>query len=73
MKDLAEAAARSITGSKLLFTGEHSDSRTYRVSFKRIFDELGEWFKPNWDLDKGAQELVKAFDKIDFNEEILEG
>ena len=73
VRELAEAAARSIPGSKLLFTGEHVDSRTYRVSFKRIFEELGEWFKPDWDLDKGAQELVKAFDKVDFNEETFRG
>tara|TARA_Y100000589_G_C27197023_1_gene647321 strand:+ start:2214 stop:3242 length:1029 start_codon:yes stop_codon:yes gene_type:complete len=73
VRDLAEAASRSIPGSKLLFTGEHSDSRTYRVSFKRIFEELGEWFKPDWDLDKGAKELVMAFDKIDFNEKVFRG
>ena len=73
VRELAEAASRSIPGSKLLFTGEHVDSRTYRVSFKRIFEELGEWFKPDWDLDKGAQELVKAFDKVNFNEETFRG
>lgn len=73
VRDLAEAAARSISGSKLIFTGEHLDSRTYRVSFKRIFEELGEWFKPDWDLDKGAKELVMAFDRIGFNEKVFRG
>ena len=73
VRDLAEAAARSIHGSKLIFTGEHSDSRTYRVSFRRIFEELGEWFKPDWDLDKGAKELVIAFDNIGFDEKVFRG
>ena len=73
VRELAEAAARSIKGSKLVFTEEHPDSRTYKVSFKRIFRELGDWFKPKWDLDKGANELVSNFEKINFNEEIFRG
>ena len=73
VKELAEAAANSIEGSKLIFTNEHTDSRTYKVCFKRIFDELGEWFKPDWDLDKGAKELVANFDKINFDEKTFRG
>lgn len=73
VRELAEAAARSIKGSKIVYTGEHSDSRTYKVSFKRIFEELGDWFKPQWDLDKGANELVTNFNKIDFDEEMFRG
>ena len=73
VKELAEAAAGSIKGSKLIFTGEHTDSRTYRVSFRRIFDELGDWFKPEWDLDKGAKELVSNFEKISFDENMFRG
>ena len=64
MRDLAEAAQRSVPGSTLLFTGEHgTDSRTYRVGFKRILGELKQYYKPEWDLDKGGNELVKYFDK----------
>ena len=73
VRELAEAAAKSIKGSKIVFTEEHTDSRTYKVSFKRIFRELGNWFKPQWDLDKGAYELVSNFDKINFNEKIFRG
>ena len=51
VKNLAEAAQRSVPGSELRFLNEHTDPRTYRVSFKRIFEELGEWFNPDWDLD----------------------
>lgn len=54
--DLAEAAQRAVPGSELIFTGEHgSDSRTYKVSFNRILSELKSYYKPEWDLDKGAR------------------
>ena len=74
VKELAEAAAKAVPNSDIIFTGEHgNDSRTYRVSFKRIFDELGEWYKPNWSLDKGANELVAGFEKCNFSERDFRG
>ena len=65
VRDLAEAAQRAVPGSELIFTGEHgSDSRTYKVSFRRIFEELGNYFQPEWDLDKGGKELVEYFKQV---------
>ena len=73
VKELAEAASKAVPNSELIFTGEHgNDSRTYRVSFKRIFDELGEWYKPNWSLEKGANELVEDLKNTIFLKAILE-
>ena len=69
VKDLAEAAQRSVPGSELVFLDEHTDPRTYRVSFKRILTELKEHFKPEWDLDRGGRELVDYFKKVNFKEE----
>ena len=70
VRDLAEAAQRVVPGSTLTFTGEHgNDSRTYRVSFKRILSELKDYYKPEWDLDRGGKELVDFFRKINFTEE----
>lgn len=70
VRDLAEAAQRSVPGSTLVFTGEYGkDSRTYRVSFKKILSTLGDYFKPVWDLDKGGKELVGFFKAINFKEE----
>jgi len=68
VRDLAEAANRSVPNSKLVFTGEHQDSRTYKVSFKRILSDLSTFYDPNWDLDKGGKELVDFFDNINFTE-----
>ena len=69
VKDLAESAQRVVPGSELIFLNEHTDPRTYRVSFKRILTELRDYYKPEWDLDKGGKELVDYFGNIDFKEE----
>ena len=74
VKELAEAAQKVIKGSSIIFTGEHgSDSRTYKVSFKKIFSILKDYYKPKWDLIKGGKELVDFFDEIHFTEEMFRG
>ncbi len=74
VRELAEAAQRAVPGSALVFTGEHgNDSRTYRVSFKRILTELKDYFQPSWNLDQGAAELVEFFKKINFTEQDFRG
>lgn len=74
VRDLAEAAQRAVPGSTLTFTGEHGkDSRTYRISFERILTELKDYYKPEWDLDRGGRELVDFFKKINFTEEQFRG
>ena len=74
VRDLAEAAGRSVPGSKVVFTGEHgSDARTYRVSFARILSELKDWYKPEWSLDRGGAELVENFKRVGFTEEMFRG
>jgi nucleoside-diphosphate-sugar epimerase len=74
VRQLAEAAARAVPGSTLTFTGEHgTDSRTYRVSFGRILDELGEWFRPSWNLDRGGRDLVEFFRRVDFTDQQFRG
>ncbi len=74
VKDLALAAQRAVLGSTLTFTGEHgSDSRTYRVSFKKILSILKGYYKPAWDLDRGGHELIDFFKKVNFTEEQFRG
>ena len=36
VKDLAEAAQRVVPGSELVFLNQHTDPRTYKVSFDKI-------------------------------------
>jgi len=73
VRDLAKAAQRSVPGCELVFLNEHTDPRTYRVSFKRILSELKNYYKPEYDLDKGGRELVEYFDKIGFSEKDFRG
>ena len=74
VRDLAEAAQRAVPGSALIFTGEHcNDSRTYRVSFAKILNTLRDYYKPEWDLDRGAIELTQFFKKINFTEDQFRG
>lgn len=74
VRELAEAAQRSVPGATLVFTGEHgSDSRTYRVGFNRILTELKDWYKPEWSLDRGGKELVDLFKETGFSEKDFRG
>lgn len=62
VRDLAEAAARSVPGAKVVSAPNPStDERTYRVSFERILNELTPPYSPSWDLDKGGKELVDGW------------
>jgi len=73
VRNLAKAAQRSVPGCELVFLNEHTDPRTYKVSFKRIHSELKDYYRPEWDLDKGGRELVDYFDKVNFTEDDFRG
>jgi nucleoside-diphosphate-sugar epimerase len=73
VRDLAKAAQRSVPGSDLVFLNEHTDPRTYRVSFNRILTELKDWYLPSWDLDKGGNELFELFRQVNLTEEQFRG
>ena len=69
VKDLAEAAQRVVPGSELVFLNQHTDPRTYKVSFDKILTVLKNYFKPEWSLDRGGNELVAFFKDIKFSED----
>jgi len=74
VRDLAEAAQSAVPGSSLIFTGEHgNDSRTYRVCFSKILSVMKDYYKPEWDLNRGGTELTQFFKKINFTEEQFRG
>jgi len=74
VRDIAEAAQRAVPGCDLVFTGEHgTDSRTYKVGFSRILNELKDYYKPEWNLDMGGKELIEFFNKVDFKENQFRG
>lgn len=71
VRELAEAAQKVVKGSSLMFTGEHTDSRTYKVNFRKILNELKEYYEPNWNLLLGGNELVDFFNKINFDNSLF--
>jgi nucleoside-diphosphate-sugar epimerase len=74
VKQLAEFINSFVENSRIIFTNEHNkDSRTYKVSFNRINKELKSFYKPQWNLRKGAEEMLLFFKKINFTEDDFKG
>ncbi|HCE45343.1 MAG TPA: NAD-dependent epimerase/dehydratase [Lentisphaeria bacterium] len=73
VRELAEAAAKAVPGCELVFTGEHTDSRTYKVSFNKILNKMVDYYKPEWNLENGGKELVEFFREINLTEEEFKG
>lgn len=69
VRQLAEAAQQCVKGTELTFTGEHTDSRSYRVSSNKILTILKDYYKPQGDTQKGADELMKFYQSVDFDHE----
>lgn len=73
VNQLADAAKKIVPSSKVIYTNEHgNDSRTYKVSFKRILSELKDYYKPKYNLELGGQELFNYFKKVNFKLNDLE-
>tara|TARA_Y200000002_G_scaffold131739_1_gene108530 strand:+ start:12867 stop:13898 length:1032 start_codon:yes stop_codon:yes gene_type:complete len=68
VKELAEVAKSVVPGSELVFLNQHTDPRTYKVSFEKILTILKDYFKPEWSLYKGGKELIDFFKDINFSE-----
>ncbi len=75
VRQIAEAAQRSMPDSELIFLNEKSkiDPRTYKVSFKKIYNDLGSYYKPKWKLDDGAKELIEFFKETNFTKNYFNG
>ncbi len=67
VRQLAEAAQSSVPGCELTFTGEHTDPRSYRVSAEKILTVLKDYYKPQWNITKGGQELMDYYAEIKFD------
>ena len=73
VKNLALIVQNLVKGSELVFLNEHNDPRTYKVSFKKIFDKLSNYYKPQWNLNSGAEEMIEFFKHTNFNENDFRG
>jgi nucleoside-diphosphate-sugar epimerase len=73
VRELAEAARICVDDAKLTFTCEHADSRSYRVSSGKILTVLNDYYKPEWDIEKGGAELMRFYAEIGFDKAVFEG
>lgn len=61
--ELAKSAQALVPQSKLTVGAEATpDERSYRVSFSRIYDEIG--FNPTWTLQTGGEELISNWIRL---------
>lgn len=67
VRQLAEAAQSAVLGCELTFTGEHTDPRSYRVSSEKILTTLKDYYKPQWNIEKGGEELMAYYASIGFD------
>jgi nucleoside-diphosphate-sugar epimerase len=73
IRDLAEIVARTVPGCKLEFADDAGpDKRSYRVSFDKIRRKLPA-FRPQWDAQKGAEQLYRAYRDSHLTLEEFEG
>mgnify|MGYP003978373571 FL=1 len=73
VKEMAEVVREIYPKTEVIFKNKTPDSRTYKVSFKRILSELSNYYKPSWDLKSGAKELIENFDKFKFTKDDFQG
>lgn len=71
--DLAHIVARIVPGCEIEYAADAGpDTRSYRVSFEKIKTRLPA-FKPQWDAQKGAEQLYAAYRSSGLTLEEFEG
>jgi nucleoside-diphosphate-sugar epimerase len=73
VRQLAEAARNQVSGTELTFTGEHTDPRSYRVSSQKILTVLKDYYRPQWDIEKGGGELMGFYQSVNFDAATFNG
>jgi nucleoside-diphosphate-sugar epimerase len=73
IKDIAYMVKEVVPNCEVIITGEHgSDSRTYRVDFNKIENELPN-FNPKWNLRKGIEQIYEYYSKYKMDEKKFNG
>jgi nucleoside-diphosphate-sugar epimerase len=73
VRQLAEAAQKCVEGTEMTFTGEHTDPRSYRVSSQKILTILKDYYKPRWNILAGADELMRFYRQVGFDQALFGG
>ena len=67
VREIAEIVGQLIPNCKIKYTEEHTDNRTYKVSFKKILTDLKNYYTPEYNLLSGGEELLNFFKEINFS------
>ena len=71
VREIAEIVGQVFRGCTVSFGPPSPDNRSYRVSFDKIQKHLPT-FKCRWDAQRGAEQLLELFGRIDMTEEVFE-
>jgi nucleoside-diphosphate-sugar epimerase len=73
VRDIADVVARTVPNAKVVYAGTgEPDKRSYRVDFGKIRRELPE-FTPEWNVQKGVDEIYDAFRRCALDRTLFEG
>ena len=73
IRDLADIVQHTIPDSRVVFaSGAEPDKRSYRVDCSKIATVLPD-FQPQWDAQRGAQELYEAYQQAGVTLDEFEG
>ncbi len=71
--DLANYAKKFVKNSYIDIKNETGeDERTYIVSFDKILNRLDKFYIPEWNLEKGAKEILSFFESSNFKKEYFD-
>lgn len=71
VREIAEIVGQVFTGCEVTFGSLDGDSRSYRVSFDKIHEQLP-GFECKWSALSGAKQLRRVFERIQMPKEIFE-
>jgi nucleoside-diphosphate-sugar epimerase len=71
IRELADIVARAFPGCEVSAGPPSADNRSYRVNFDKITSKLP-GFRARWTAQRGAEELRKLFERIEFSPQTFE-
>jgi len=71
VREIAEIVAKAFPGCEVTVGPPSADNRSYRVNFDKISTKLP-GFSTRWTAQRGAEELRKLFERIEFSTQTFE-
>ncbi len=69
IQQIAELVLERVPSARMLISPDETDHRNYRVSFNKIYKQLG--FEPRWTVQAGIQQVLEAIaagDVVDYKD-----